>query len=142
MQPTVHPAMSVRLTVLVFGLALVCSLALKLGLEHSAIAGYCSEYGQVQGLNFQHATAANYRKDSGVECVYQQHDGRETVMPLSELAPFMTDLGMSFATDLEVTVPAFAVLLALLWFGAKRLARRNSSRSTDPAWAPTGALDE
>ena len=142
MQPAAHPAMSMRLTVLVFSLALVCSLALKLGLEHSAIASYCTEYGQAQGLNFQHATAANYRKDSGVECVYRQHDGGETVMPLSGLAPFMTDLSMSFATDLEVTVPGFAVLLALLWFGAKRLARRNSPPSTDPAWAPTGALDE
>ena len=142
MQTPAHPAMSLRLTVLVFSLVLVCGLAVKLGLEHGAIAGHCTEYGQAQGLDFQHANAANYRKDSGVECVYRRRDGSEAVMPLSELAPFMTDLGMSFATDLEVTVPAFAVLLALLWFGAKRLARRNLPRSTDPAGAPTRARDE
>ena len=52
-----------------------------------------------------------------VVCLLAQANGASQEVHLNELVPFFTDAWVGFALSLEITVPAFAVLLALLRVG-------------------------
>ena len=55
--------------------------------------------------------------ESTVVCVLTQADGKTQDIYLNELVPFLTNAVAEFAMALEITVPAFAVLLALVRVG-------------------------
>jgi hypothetical protein len=89
------------------------AMALLWFAERSAADPICRSYGQSRGLVFQ--GAKHYSRDeSTTVCLYTQASGESSEVPFQKLAPFFTDLWVSFALDLKFTIAAFAVLLALL----------------------------
>jgi hypothetical protein len=64
------------------------------------------------------------KERSTVVCLLTQAGGRSEDVHLKELVPFVTDLLVSFAMNLGITVPGFAVLLALARVGLYRRAKR------------------
>jgi hypothetical protein len=57
---------------------------------------------------------------STVVCLLNQGDGKNQDVYLNGLVSYLTDLWVGFAMSLEITVPGFAVLLALIRVGLYR----------------------
>lgn len=53
------------------------------------------------------------KRASTVVCMLTQANGNSQEVHLSELVPYLTDVLVGFAMSLEITVPGFAVLVAL-----------------------------
>lgn len=100
-------------TVACFALALPLALALLWFAERSTAEPICRAHGQAHGLVFN--SVVHYsRDDSTTVCRYTQATGETSEVSFRKLAPFVTDLWVSFALDLKFTIAAFAVLLGLL----------------------------
>jgi hypothetical protein len=112
-------------------LALLCTVATYQAAGRITIVPACTAYARDHGLIVERFDPSDYRHESDVECVYRRADGTEHVMLLRELTPFLTDLWACFATDFEITLPAFfgmgAVLCGLLLIRIRRSARDASS---------------
>jgi len=99
-------------TIACFALALPCALGLLWFTERTAVPT-CRAYGEVRGLVF--TGVKHYSRDeSTTVCMYTQATGETSEVSFQKLAPFLTDLWVSFGLDLTFTIPAFAVFLALL----------------------------
>jgi hypothetical protein len=61
---------------------------------------------------------------STVVCLLNQGDGRNQDVYLNELVSFLTDLWVGLAMSLEITVPGFAIFLALIRVGLYRRGAR------------------
>jgi hypothetical protein len=57
------------------------------------------------------------KQASTVVCMLTQANGKSQEVHLNELVPYLTDVLVGFAMSLEITVPGFAVLLALVRVG-------------------------
>ena len=61
---------------------------------------------------------------STVVCLLNQGNGTNQDVYLNELVSYLTDLWVGFAMSLEITVPGFAILLALVRVGLYRRGAR------------------
>jgi hypothetical protein len=96
-----------------FALAVPLALALFWFAQRSTAEPICRSYGSVHGLVFQ--GVKHYSRDeSTTVCQYTQATGETTEVSFQKLAPFLTDLWVSFAIDLKFTVGTITVMLAVL----------------------------
>lgn len=101
--------------------ALLCALALHWVTEHHTVAPACTAYGNKLGLTYQGADATHANDAYTSTCIYSKPDGNEETVSTSRVFPFLTDLWVSFALDLKMTVPAFIGLSVLVAVGLKKL---------------------
>lgn len=127
--PARLPPLNWRHTLAVCVLALLCTVATYQTAGHITIVPACTAYARDHGLIFERFDPSDYRHETDVECVYRRADGTEHVMLLRELTPFLTDLWASFATDFEITLPAFLGVVAVLW-GLLLIRIRRSAHDT------------
>ena len=105
-------------------LALPCAYALWAFAERSVIVPACTTYASAHGLTYTDFKLTGVKQADTVVCLLAQANGASQEVHLNELVSFFTDAWVGFALSLEITVPAFAVLLALLRVGWYR--RTNS----------------
>jgi hypothetical protein len=112
----------------VFVPALLCALALQWMTERYTIAPICTDYGSRLGLTYQGADATHANDVYTSVCRYRKPDGDEETISTSRVFPFLTDLWVSFALDLKMTVLAFLALSIVADVGLRKL--RPSRRKT------------
>jgi hypothetical protein len=111
-------------TIMCCVLSLPCAFGLWFLAERSVIVPACTAYASAHGMTYTDFKLTGVKEASTVVCVLTQANGRNQDIHLSELVPFLTDLWVGFAMSLQITVPAFAILLALVRVGwYKRTAR-------------------
>lgn len=100
-------------------LAVALSVGLALFVEHRYAAPLCERYAadhgqQYQGLNYPYLGRSSSTSSSSGRCILADAAGRRTTVSLRKLEPdFAADFAVSMALELEFTLPAFFVLLAL-----------------------------
>lgn len=100
-------------TILCCVLALPCAFAVWFVTERSTIAPACTAYATANGMTYTDFKLVGVKHASTVVCLLTQGNGKIKDVHLSELVPFFTDMWVGFAMTLEITIPAFAILLAL-----------------------------
>ena len=111
-------------TVMCCVLSLPCAFGVWLLAERSVIVPACTAYASAHGLTYTDFKLTGVKDRTTVVCLLTQADGTEQDIHLSELVSFLTDSLVDFAMSLQITVPAFAVLLGLVRVGwYKRTAR-------------------
>jgi hypothetical protein len=117
-----------KLFVMVGGLAVAMAMGLALAVEYRHAAPLCKAYGAehhwaYQNLNYPYG---GHSSTSGsATCVFTDASGNDKHVSLAKLEPnWLTDLGVSFAFEIEFTTPLFFVLAALLLAALKRLQKK------------------
>lgn len=98
-------------------LSLPCALGIWFLTERSTIAPACTSYASAHGMTYTDFKLTGVKQASTVVCVLTQANGKSQDVHLSEIVPFLTDAWVGFAMSLEITIPAFAILLALIRVG-------------------------
>ena len=104
-------------TVLCCVLSLPCAFGLWFLAERSTIVPACTAYARANAMTYTDFKLVGVKQASTVVCMLTQADGKDQDVHLSELVPYLTDVLVGFAMSLEITVPGFAVLLALVRVG-------------------------
>jgi hypothetical protein len=125
------PPLSWQHTLAVCVLALLCTVATYQAAGHVTIVPACTAYARDHGLIFERFTPADYRHETDVECIFRRADGTEHGTLLRELTPFLVGLWACFATDFELTLPAFLGIVAVLW-GLMLIRLQRPQRGTSP----------
>ena len=101
-------------TVMCCVLALPCAYALWAFAERSVIVPVCTAYASAHGLTYTDFKLTGVKQADTVVCLFARANGASQEVHLNELVSFFTDAWVGFALSLEITIPAFAVLLALV----------------------------
>ncbi len=113
-----------KLLVVVGGLALALAVGLALGVEYRHAAPLCQTYGAQHHWTYQsldYPNGGHSRNAGSATCVFADASGNRNYVSLTRLEPnWLTDLGVSFAFEMEFTLPLFFVLVALLFAAFKR----------------------
>jgi hypothetical protein len=94
-------------------LGLACASGLWTLTERSMIVPACTAYASTHGMTYTDFKMVGVRHASTVVCILSRADGGTQDVHLNELVPFLTDTWVGFAMTLEITVPAFAILMAI-----------------------------
>jgi hypothetical protein len=117
-----------KLFLMVGGLALALAMSLALGVEYRHAAPLCKSYGAEHHWAYQSLNYPNGGHSSNAgsaRCVFTNASGSHEYVSLTKLEPnWLTDLGVSFAFEIEFTLPLFFVLIALLFAALKRLQKK------------------
>lgn len=116
----------------VFIPALLCALALQWATERHTVAPVCTAYGNKLGLTYQGADATYANDVHTSVCRYRKPDGSEETISTSKVFSFLTDLWVSFALDLKMTVLAFLALSILVDVGLKKLRPSREKKRRKP----------
>jgi len=108
-------------TVVCCVIALPCAFGVWLLAERSTIVPSCSAYASGHAMKYSDFKLVGVKHASTVVCLLEHANGEETDVHLSELVSYLTNLWVELAMTLEITVPGFAILLALLRVGLYRL---------------------
>jgi hypothetical protein len=101
-------------TVLCGILGLACAIGLAEFAERLVVVPECTAYGQSQGMTYSHYTIyTSSRHGSGV-CSFRTKSGGVEDVSFEEATSLFTDLWLGVAFKLELTVPTFILLLALM----------------------------
>lgn len=115
-----------KLFLMVGGLAVVLSVGLALAVEYRHAAPLCKAYGAehhwtYQSLDLDYPDGGHSTNAGSATCVFADASGNDKYVSLAKLEPnWLTDLGVSFAFEMEFTLPLFFVLVALLFAAFKR----------------------
>jgi hypothetical protein len=101
-------------TALCLALSLPCAFGVWFLVERTTIVPACSAYASAHGMSYADFKLTGVKEKSTVVCVFAQGSGRPAEIHLNELVSTLTDIWVGFAMALEFTIPAFAILLALL----------------------------
>ena len=107
-------------TVMCCVLALPCAFGLSFLAERGTIVPACTAYASRHGMTYTDFKLVGVKHASTVVCLLNQGDGKNQDVYLNGLVSYLTDLWVGFAMSLEITVPGFAVLLALIRVGLYR----------------------
>ena len=121
-----------RRVLAVFLPALLCALALQWATERYTVAPMCADHGKTLGLTYQGADATHANDVYTSVCRYRKPDGSEETISTSKVFPFLTDLWVSFALDLKMTVLAFLALSILVDVGLKKLRPSRKKKRRKP----------
>ncbi|MBN8214233.1 MAG: hypothetical protein J0M09_15015 [Xanthomonadales bacterium] len=121
-----------RRVLAVFLPALLCALALQWATERYTVAPMCADHGEKHGLAYQGADATHANDVYTSVCRYRKPDGSEETISTSKVFPFLTDLWVSFALDLKMTVLAFLALSILADVGLKKLRPSGKKKRRKP----------
>lgn len=100
-------------------LAIALAVGLALFAEHRYAAPLCERYAadhgqQYRGLDYPYLGRSSSTSSSSGRCIFADAAGRRSTISLRKLEPsFAADFAVSAALQLEFTIPAFFVLLAL-----------------------------
>ncbi len=109
-------------TAIVLLLGLVLALALSWRVEQQVVAPLCRAHAAAHGLTYVGIDTYGPRQEqTGPHCLFVAADGSEMDVWLQRIAPFLTDLWIGFATDVEIMAPLLAVLLACAWMALHRV---------------------
>jgi hypothetical protein len=111
-------------------LSLPCAFALWLVAERGTIVPACTAYASSHGMTYTDFKLVGVKHASTVVCLLSQGDGKIQDVYLSETVSYLADLWAGFAMTLEITVPGFAILLALLRVGLYRHGAGSAARQT------------
>ena len=106
-------------------LSLPCAFGLWLLAERSTIVPSCTAYASGHGMRYADFKLVGVKQASTVVCLLERPDGQRQEVYLNELVSYFTNLWIEFAMTLEITVPGFAILLALVRVGLYRLGNRS-----------------
>ena len=113
-----------KLFLVVGAVACAFAVGLALGVEYRHAAPLCETYAAAhhwtyQSLNYPNGGHSN--NAGSATCVFVDASGNDKYVSLTRLEPnWLTDLGVSFAFEMEFTLPLFFVLVALLFAAFKR----------------------
>lgn len=110
-------------TVLCCALAVPCAWGGWSAAERSVIVPACTAYASAQGASYSDFKLVGVKHASTIVCLLKQPDGRPRDVYLKELVSTFTELWVGLAMTLEITVPAFVILLGLArswWFLRRR----------------------
>jgi len=103
-------------------LAVPCAFGVFFMATRTTIVPACTRYATAHGLTYTDFKLVGVKQnDSAVVCLLSRTDGTNEEMYLNELVPFLTNVWVEFAMGLEITIPAFAVLLGLARVGWYKL---------------------
>jgi len=108
---------------------MACVLAIGLAwvVEHRYAAPLCDVYATEHRLSYRQLNYPNggHSTNAGsARCVFADPSGHEQSISLAKLVPnWVIDLMVSIALGIEFTIPAFFVLVALIFAAMKRLTR-------------------
>jgi hypothetical protein len=105
-------------------LALPCAAAVWTLAERTTIVPACTAYASGHGMTYADFKLVGVKHASTVVCLLLQGNGKDQEKYLNELVPYLTDLWVGVAMSLDLTVPAFAILLGLIRVGLYRRAAR------------------
>jgi hypothetical protein len=111
-------------TVMCCVLSLPCAFGLWFLTERSTIIPACTAFANGHGMTYTDFKLLGVKHASTVVCLLNQGNGKTQDVSLNELVSYLTDLWVGFAMTLEITVPGFAILLALIRVGLYRLGAR------------------
>lgn len=77
----------------------------------------CTAYASALGMTYTDFKMVGVSQASTVVCVLTQTNGMTLDLYLSQVVPYVTSVLVGFALSPEFTLPAFAVLLALVRVG-------------------------
>jgi hypothetical protein len=100
-------------TIACCALSLPCAFGLWLLAERSTIVPACTSYARAHGAAYLDFKLVGVKHASTVVCLLAEGNGKVLDVHLNELIPYITNLLVELAMTLELTVPAFAVLLAM-----------------------------
>ena len=113
-----------ELFLMVGGMALALAMGMAMGVECRHAAPLCKAYGAEHHWTYQSLDYPNggHSNNAGsATCVFVDASGNDKYVSLTRLEPnWLTDLGVSFAFEMEFTLPLFFVLVALLFAAFKR----------------------
>jgi len=99
-------------------LSLPCAFGVWSLAERSTIVPACTAYAGAHGMTYADFKLVGVKQtDNEVVCLLTQADGKSQDVHLSTLVPYLTNVLIEFAMTLPITVPGFAVLLALARVG-------------------------
>jgi len=101
-------------------LSLPCAFGVWLLAERSTIIPACTAYASSHGMTYTDFKLVGVKHASTVVCLLSQRNGKIQDGHLNELVSYLTDVWVRFAMSLEITVPGFAILLALIRVGLYR----------------------
>jgi hypothetical protein len=114
--------------------SLCCAMALSAFVERRVVAPACKAYAVERGAVFKAVDVYSLRQQQpGPHCLFTQADGSESSVWLQRVLPFVTDLWVSVAMDIELSTPVLWVMTSLLWLA---LARLRSNHRREPAPRP------
>jgi hypothetical protein len=111
-------------TVICCALGALCSLGLWLFAERTTIVPACTQYAAANGWRYADFKLVGVKDASTVVCLLTREAGKTEDVHLDQLVPYFTNLLVEFAMTLEITVPGFAVLMAILRVSLDKSARR------------------
>src|SRR5262249_51970223 len=96
------------------GLAIVFGLGLMEFAERYGVVPACRDYAKAHGLQYvsMHSNTDTTTKKSGATCIFKGATGREDVRLID--ISVLTDSWVSFAVSLEITIPGFLILFAVI----------------------------
>lgn len=110
--------------ILCCALAVPCAFGIWLLAERTVIVPTCTAYANAHGMTYADFKLVGVKQASGVVCLLDRANGARRDVYLKTLVPFLTDTLVGFAMSLHITVPAFAILLAIARVGWYRHAAR------------------
>ena len=114
-------------TVLCCVLSLPCAFGLWSLAERSTIVPACTAYARAHAMTYTDFRLVGVKQASTVVCMFTEANGKSQDVHLNELVPYVADVLVTFAMSLEITVPGFAVLLALARVGWYKLTVREAT---------------
>jgi hypothetical protein len=107
-------------------LALPCAFAVWTLAERSTIVPACTAYANRNGMTYSDFKLVGVKHASSVVCLLEGVGGKKGEQYLKELVPYARNLAVELAMTIEITVPAFVILLAVLGTGLSRAGARTS----------------
>ena len=111
--------------------SLPCAFGLWFFAERSTIVPACAAYASQHGMTYSDFKLVGVKHASTVVCLLEGAGGKRQEQRLEELVPFFTNVAVELAMTLEITVPAFVILLALLRVGVYRAGARSGGPRPD-----------
>jgi hypothetical protein len=94
-------------------LGLLCALGVLLITERAIVVPACTAYASAHDMTYSDFKLVGRTHADTVVCLLLRADGKTQDVYLKTLVSYLTDLLVSLAMNLEITVPGFIILLAL-----------------------------
>ena len=101
-------------TVICSILGLACAIGLLEFAERTVVVPKCTAYGLSRGMTYTDNTIYTSMRHGAGKCSFKTKGGGVENASFEEATSLITDLWLGFAFQLELTIPAFILLLALL----------------------------
>lgn len=101
-------------TVLCGILGLVCAIGLAEFAEHKVVVPKCTAYGENLGMTYSSYTIYTGGRHGTGQCSFKTKRGGTEDVSIEEATSLFTDLWLGIAFQLDLTIPVFILLFAIM----------------------------